>query len=234
MGHKVHPKIFRIKQLYTWSSNWFARKKDFHNFLKEDTKIRDFLSKELRTMSVDCINIERTATTVTIIIHTAKPGMIIGRGGQGAEQLKKKIISKFLNKQGNNSKKIDVKINIQEFSKPSLSASIVAEVMTLELEKRMPFRRVLKQSLERIEKSGAQGAKVIISGRLNGADIARSEMLSFGRVPLHNLRADIDYSRASAFTIYGTVGVKVWIYKGDIFEKEKEAKVGEVVGKKMK
>lgn len=219
MGHKVHPKIFRINQLYTWNSNWFAKKKNFYSFLKKDTEIRNFLKKELRNAGIDSIVIERTTTNATIIVHTAKPGMIIGRGGQGIEELKKKIINKFSDKL-ENGKKIEFKINIQEVSKPSLSASIVAETMALELEKRVPYRRVLKQALERVEKAGAQGGKVIVSGRLNGADIARSEALSFGRVPLHNLRADIDYSRTIAYTIYGTLGLKVWIYKGEVFNKK--------------
>ncbi|MEA3272117.1 MAG: 30S ribosomal protein S3 [Patescibacteria group bacterium] len=220
MGHKVHPTIFRIKQLYTWKSNWFARKKDFQKFLQEDSKIRKFLKKKLRNAGVDSISIERMPANITIVIHTAKPGMIIGRGGQGAEELKKNIIDNFFKNQKNQDrKKLEIKINIQEFSKPALSATITAELMSLELEKRVPYRRVLKQTLDRIEKAGAKGAKVMIKGRLNGAEIARTEHLSWGRIPLHNLRADIDYSRAIAYTTYGTIGIKVWIYKGEVFKK---------------
>lgn len=219
MGHKVHPKIFRIKQLYTWNSNWFARRKDFQRFLKQDTEIRKYLKKELRNAGIDKIDIERTAATITIIIHTAKPGMVIGRGGQGAEELKKKIISNFW-KKDENKRKIEIKINIQEVSKPSLSAAVNSEMMAIDLEKRTPFRRVLKQTIDRIEKGGAKGAKLTVSGRLNGADIARSETLSFGRIPLHNLRADIDYSTSTAYTIFGTIGIKVWIYKGEVFNKK--------------
>jgi small subunit ribosomal protein S3 len=220
MGQKVHPKIFRIKNIYSWDSKWFARK-DYQKFLEEDVKIRTFLMKELRNSAIDRVDIERTQNNLTIIIHTGKPGVIIGRGGQGAEELKAKLVAKFLKKQmQNKDRKMSVNLNIQEVQKPVLSAKIVAESVAMDLEKRMPFRKVMKQTLDKIEKGGALGAKILISGRLNGAEIARREKLSWGKIPLQNLRADIDYARATAFTAsYGTIGVKVWIYKGEVFKK---------------
>lgn len=220
MGHKVHPKIFRINQLYTWDSKWISRK-NYQKFLEEDVKIRAFLKKTLRSAGVDKVDIERTSSSVTILIHAAKPGMIIGRGGQGAEELKKKITEIFRKDKTKQSKeKHEIKINIQEVAKPFLSANIMAEAMAMELEKRMPFRRVIKQALDKIEKAGALGGKVAVSGRLNGADIARREKLAFGKVPLQNLRADIDFGCATAFTAsYGTIGIKVWIYRSEVFRK---------------
>lgn len=218
MGQKVHPKIFRIKNIYTWDSKWFSRK-DYTKFLEEDVKIRAFLMKEFRSASIDSVDIERTQNNLTVIIHTAKPGIIIGRGGQGAEELKAKLIAKFLPKQSKKDKKMNVNLNIQEVQKPALSAKIVADAIAIDLEKRMPFRKVMKQSLDKIEKAGAIGAKVAVSGRLNGAEIARREKLSWGNIPLQTLRADIDFATGTAFTAsYGTIGVKVWIYKGEVFK----------------
>ncbi len=218
MVQKVHTKIFRIKNIYTWDSKWFARK-DYQKFLEEDVKIRAFLMKELRGAAIDRVDIERTQNNLTIIIHTAKPGVIIGRGGQGAEELKAKLIAKFLPKQPKKDKKINVNLNIQEVQKPALSAKIVADSIAIEIERRMPFRKVMKQALDKIEKAGAIGAKIAVSGRLNGAEIARREKLSWGNIPLQNLRADIDFATGTAYTAsYGTIGIKVWIYKGEVFK----------------
>ncbi|MBU1146318.1 30S ribosomal protein S3 [Patescibacteria group bacterium] len=213
MGQKVHPKIFRTgqSQIYTWNSKWFA-KKDYVARLRQDVDIRDFLKKTLRDAAVAKVEIERTANAVTVIIHSAKPGLIIGHAGTGIEDLRKKIKEKFLDK------KVTFNLNVQEVQNPSTSAEIVLQTMISDIEKRIPFRRVLKQSLGRVERAGAKGVKVVASGRLDGAEIAREETLSWGKIPLHTLRADIDYAGGAAFTIYGAVGIKVWIYKGEVFK----------------
>jgi small subunit ribosomal protein S3 len=213
MGQKVHPKIFRTgeSQIYTWDSKWFS-KKDFREYLKQDIQIRNFLKKELKDSGVAKIEIERSGNSLTVIIHSSKPGVIIGRAGTGAEELKKKIKAKFLNK------KINFNLNILEVSKPSLNAEIILQNMIVDIEKRVPYRRVIKQTLSRVEKAGAEGAKIIISGRLDGAEIARDESLSWGKIPLHTLRADIDYASGTAHTIYGSVGLKIWVYRGEVFK----------------
>lgn len=227
MGKKVNPKVFRIGITRTWPSKWFKVGKSYSNNVQQDVRTRRFLTKELREAGVDRIEIERSENQVNIGIYTAKPGLIIGRGGTGVDDLKKKVHSKFLK----NFKPGDIKLNIFEVSRPNLSAQITVQSMALEIEKRMPFRRVMKQAMGRIERAGALGVKIIVSGRLNGAEIARSEMLSSGKVPLQTLRADIDYARGIANTTYGVIGIKVWIYKGDKFDNQEEKK-GEVVGKK--
>lgn len=231
MGHKVNPKIFRMGIVRTWPSKWFSLDKKYIANLKQDVNVRKYLTRKLREAGVDRIEIERNAKKMSINIFTAKPGVIIGRGGAGVEDLKKEIHDKFLK----SLRLGEIVLNVTEFDRPNLSAQIVVQQMAGELEKRMPFRRVMKQALNRVERAGALGVKSIVSGRLNGAEIARSEMLSSGKVPLHTLRADIDYANGTAYTTYGTIGIKVWIYKGEVFEKEKkEDKKGEVVGKKMK
>lgn len=213
MGQKVHPKIFRTgeSQIYTWNSKWFA-KKDYVARLRQDIDIRDFLKKTLKEAAVSKIEVERTANAVTVIVHSAKPGLIIGHAGTGIEDLRKKIKEKFLEK------KTVLNLNVQEVQNPSLSAEIVLQSMIADIEKRIPFRRVLKQAISRSERAGAKGIKVVASGRLDGAEIAREEMLAWGKIPLHTLRADIDYAGGAAFTIYGAVGIKVWIYKGEVFK----------------
>jgi len=216
MGQKVHPYAFRIPTLRTWSSRWFA-KKNYASLLKEDMSIRDYLKKKLKKSSVSDINIERSAETINIAIFTSKPGLVIGRGGGGIEDLTQEIKKKFFA-----SKKITLKISIQEVTKPMLSAELVAQNMAEQIEKRIPFRRVLKTSLDQIMRAGALGAKVCVGGRLNGADIARSEKLHQGKVPLHTIRADVDYASTTAATTYGSIGVKVWIYKGEVFSKESQ------------
>jgi len=227
MGKKINPKIFRITTTKNWPSKWFALGKDYYKNAEQDVKVRKFLLRELREAGVDRIEIERGADKINVSIHTAKPGIIIGRGGAGAEELKKKIHSKFLK----NYKSGAISLNIFEVDRPSLSAQIIVQAMILDLEKRMPFRRVMKQAINRVERAVALGVKVIVSGRLNGAEIAREEMLSSGKVPLQTLRADIDYARGFARTTYGTIGVKVWIYRGEKFSKGEE-KRGEILGKK--
>lgn len=214
MGHKVHPKAFRLGVIYTSNSKWFA-KNNFRVFLKEDVQIRRFLKHKLREAGVDRIEIERFAAKMNIIIHSAKPGMIIGRGGVEIEALKKEIHQKFLG-----SKKANINISIQEVNKPDMSSQVICQSIIDQLEKRIPFRRAMKRAIEQVKKAGAKGVKITIGGRLDGADIARSETLSAGNLPLHTLRADIDYARDTAHTTYGTIGVKVWIYKGEVFEKD--------------
>jgi small subunit ribosomal protein S3 len=218
MGQKVNPKAFRLGTTTDWNSKWFANSKDFPAQLREDLKLKKFLDKELRQAAVDSIVIERTTKNLNINIATAKPGVIIGRGGQGAEELKKKIKKLFFG-----SKKVSINLNIKEVAKPSLSARIVMMDIIFDLEKRVPFRRAVKAAIGRVERAGAKGVKVIVAGRLNGAEIARSETFTSGSIPLHTVRADIDYCRGAARTIYGAIGVKVWIYKGDILPEKSEA-----------
>ncbi len=209
----------------SWNSKWFAAGKDYAKNLEQDTKVRKYLVKALKEAGVDRVEIERNRNKIGINIFTAKPGLIIGRGGAGAEDQKKKIHAKFLK----NYKLGDINLNITEVDRAALSAQILVQAMAAEIEKRIPFRRVMKQAIGRVERAGALGVKVLIKGRLNGAEIAREEKLSSGKIPLQTLRADIDYSRGTAFTAYGAIGIKAWIYRGEIFSKE-AAKTGEVVG----
>lgn len=211
MGHKINPTSFRVKITDTWKSRWFSKGR-FSKQLKEDVQIREYLERHLKKAGLVRIDIERMGDgTVTVIIKTTKPGLIIGKGGAGIEELKKKIKQKLKFRK-------ELKVNIEEVRDINLQAQVVANTIVEQLEKRVAFRRLMKQSLEQIMNAGAKGAKVAIGGRLNGADIARTEHLSSGKIPLHTLRADIDFARSTAFTTYGTVGVKVWIYKGDVFE----------------
>ncbi|MBI4133302.1 30S ribosomal protein S3 [Candidatus Uhrbacteria bacterium] len=216
MGQKVHPKGFRLGTVRTWDSRWFSRKQ-FPRLLREDTRIREFLLRTLREAGVAGVDIERSGNAVTIVIRSAKPGFIIGRAGAGAEELKRKINERFFKGTTTN-----LQVNIVEVPRASLSAPIVAEQAAMDIEKRLPARRIMKQVIDRVQKSGAQGVKITLAGRLGGAEISRHETLLWGKIPLHNLRADIDYANAVAHTIYGTIGVKVWIYRGEVFEKEKE------------
>ncbi len=216
MGRKVNPRIFRIPLVRDWESRWFAQKHKFRQFLKEDLQIRKFLAGKLKNCGISRVNIERLASTMRIIVHTAKPGLIIGRGGVDIEKLKKEIQKNFL------TKNISLEMSVVEEKSPMLSASVVLEGVITDLEKRMPFRRVMKRVVRQVKLAGAKGVKVMLKGRLGGAEIARSEKLIWGSLPLHTLRADIDYSRGTAFTLYGTIGVKVWIYRGQKFNKDKK------------
>lgn len=217
MGQKVHPKIFRTGIIYSWDSKWFS-KRDFPRLLREDIKIKTYLREKLKDAMVDRIEIERTPRAVTLTVHSAKPGFIIGRGGTGIEDLKKQLRAMLVKKPTD---KLNLNLNVVEVTKPGLASALVLQSMIKDIEARLPFRRVLKQHLERTQKAGAKGVKLAIGGRLNGAEIARREKLSWGSVPLHNLRADIDYASGFARTLYGTIGMKVWIYRGEIFDKEK-------------
>lgn len=219
MGHKIHPKVFRLSTIYKWDSKWFAPRRSYIPKLREDVLLREFLLKTLKEASVDRVVIDRNANDVTINIYSAKPGFIIGRAGAGIEELKKKLLKEFYR-----GKRVNLNINIQEVARPALSARIVGLQIAQEIEKRMPFRRSMKMAIERVMKSGAKGVKITLGGRLNGADIARTETISQGSIPLHNLRADIDFARVQADTVYGAIGIKVWIYRGEVFDGEEEKK----------
>ncbi len=214
MGHKINPTSFRINITDSWKSRWFSKKNGYRDLLQEDVKIREYLEKHLKKAGLVRVDIERTGDgTITVIVKTTKPGLIIGKGGAGIEDLKKKIKSHLGIKK-------ELKVNIEEIRDVNLQAQVIANTIAEQLEKRVAFRRLMKQSLEQMMNAGAKGAKVPIGGRLNGADIARTEHLHLGKIPLHTLRADIDFARATAFTTYGTIGIKVWIYKGDVFEEK--------------
>jgi len=228
MGKKINPKIFRTGVIKSWPSRWYGEGRSYIRNMQQDVQLRRYLLRELKEAGIDRVEIERSSNKINVSLYTAKPGLIIGRGGAGVDDLKKKLHRKFLK----NYKPGDINLNIHEVERPNLSAQIVLQSMVLDIEKRVPFRKVVKQAMSRVEHAGALGVKIIISGRLNGAEIARSETLASGKVPLHTLRADIDYARGAANTTYGTIGIKVWIYKGDKFEREEE-KTGEVVGGKL-
>lgn len=206
MGQKISPTSLRISINKDWKSRWFNVKK-YPEFLKEDLAIRNFLEKKLKNMSVASIELERSPDVLAINIKTARPGLIIGRGGTGIEDLKL-AIAKIIKR------KTAIRLDVQEFKNPETSAQIVAEQMAEQIEKRIPYRRVLKQALAKIISNRiVKGAKVALSGRLDGNDIARLEHLEDGSLPLQTLRADVDFAKATAYTTYGTVGIKVWIYK---------------------
>ena len=216
MGQKVNPIGLRIGANKTWESTWYANKNDFAKFLKEDDEIRKFIKKKYLACAISKIEIERTATKLIINIFTGRPGMLIGTKGAGAEALKKEIAS--LTSAGTN-----LVVNIKEVKKPDLDATLVAESIVAQLEKRVAFRRCLKQAMQRVMKAGAKGCKVQVSGVVDGANsIARTEKYMEGSLPLHTIRADIDYGVASAFTNYGKLGVKCWIYKGEILAGKEE------------
>lgn len=210
MGHKVHPKAHRLQVIYTWDSRWFS-KNNYAKFAEQENKIRDFLTKKLKEAHIDSISIERSPKEMVVNIFAAKLGFVIGRGGKGLEDLKKEIEKKFLQMS------LRVKLNIKEVHSPALSAQVVADTMAGDIERRIPFRRVMKQTMERVMKAGAQGVKVMMSGRLNGVEIARREKLATGTVPLITLRSDVDYAFSEAHTIYGKIGIKVWICHGKVF-----------------
>lgn len=212
MGQKVHPKGLRIGIVRDWDAKWFAEK-DFSTLLIEDIKIRTFIKKKLFAAGISRIEIERAANRIKITIHTAKPGIVIGRGGSEVESLRKELEKKS----GKN-----VSVNIIEIKMPELDSQLVAEGVAAQLVKRVSFRRAMKQAVSRSMRMGAQGIKIQCSGRLAGAEMARTEWYNEGKVPLHTLRADIDYGFAEADTTYGKIGVKVWIYKGEILPEAKK------------
>ena len=218
MGQKVHPTGVRIGIIKDWNSKWYADSKHFADYLVEDQKIRKFLKKKLYLAGISKIEIERTAKFVKINIHTAKPGIVIGKGGAGAESLKKEV-TKLIGK--------DVNINIVEVKNADLDAQLVAENIAGQLERRISFRRAMKQCMQKTMKMGALGIKTSVSGRLGGADMARTEFYKEGTIPLQTLRADIEYGFAEANTTYGKIGVKVWIYKGEVLPAKKQKEGGD-------
>lgn len=213
MGQKVNPHGLRVGIIKDWDAKWYANDKDFADLLIEDNKIREYIKKKYYVAGVSRISIERTANRVKINIHTAKPGIVIGKGGAGVEELKKEIEAMT---------KKSIIINIVEVKNPETDAQLVAESIAAQLEKRISFRRAMKQAIQRSMKFGIKGIKTSCSGRLGGAEIARSEGYHEGTIPLQTLRADIDYGFAEAYTTYGKIGVKVWIYKGEVLAKKKE------------
>jgi len=226
MGQKVHPTGFRLGIATDWTSKWYADTSDFADFLDEDLKIREFLRKKLSQAAVSRIQISRPAKAVAVTIHSARPGIIIGKKGEDIEKLRVEVAS-LVSAHINN-----VKINIEEIRKPELDAQLVAEGIASQLERRVMFRRAMRRSVTNAMRIGAEGIKINVSGRLNGAEIARNEWYREGRVPLHTLRANVDYGFAEALTTYGILGVKVWIYKGEVFDLEaKDSGKGKQAGK---
>ena len=221
MGQKVNPHGLRIGIIKDWDTKWYANKKNFSDLLVEDVKIRKYIKKRLFISGISRIEIERAANKIKVNVHTAKPGLVIGKGGAGIEDLRKEV-EKLTGK--------NVLINITEIKVPELDAQLVAENIASQLEKRISFRRAMKQSMSRAMKIGAKGIKTAVAGRLGGAEIARNEHYHEGTIPLQTLRADIDYGFAEADTTYGKLGVKVWIYKGEVLpavKRERKAEGGD-------
>ena len=213
MGQKVHPVGFRLGVNRSWDSIWFAKKGDYGKYLIEDYKIRQFIKKNIKNAGVSEVVIERSSKKCVVSIHTSRPGFVIGKKGSDIEKIKNKI-SKIT--------KDEVSVNIKEIKKPELNAYLVSENIAQQLEKRVAYRRAMKRAMQATMRLGAKGIKVSVSGRLAGNDIARTEWLREGSIPLHTLRANLDYAESEALTTYGMIGVKVWIYKGEIFLKDIE------------
>lgn len=218
MTHKVHPYAQRIGILRDWKSRWFSGGSTYRKHLKTDVLLREYIQKRLKGMYVSSIEMERNEKAFKIIIKTSRPGLVIGRGGEGSEKLNKDI-QKFVARHGLSAPQ-NIRVEIEEVRSPESDATIVAEMVREGIEKRMPFRRVLKQTIDKvIANRDVQGVRIALSGRLGGADMARKEELKKGRVPLQTFRADVDFARVRAHTPQGHIGIKVWIYKGDVFEK---------------
>jgi small subunit ribosomal protein S3 len=211
MGHKVHPFVQRIGLIRTWHSRWFAKPKNYAAFIEQDYKIRKFIKQRFKQAAVSHIVIERLADRIRIRIYTARPGIIIGRHGADIERLREDL---------NNMLKFEISIDIEEVKNPALDAQLVAENVTFQIEKRVAFRRAVKRVIEQSMNAGAKGIKITSAGRLDGAEMSRTETYRKGKIPLHTLRADIDYGFAEALTTYGLVGIKVWIYKGEILGRQ--------------
>jgi small subunit ribosomal protein S3 len=218
MGQKVHPTGFRLGIVKDWTSKWYADSKEYPDLLNTDLDVREFLRKKLAHASVSAIEIQRPAKNARIVIHTARPGIVIGKKGEDIEALRAEV-SKMMG--------VPVHIGVEEIRKPELDAYLVAESIAGQLERRIMFRRAMRRAVTNAMRLGAEGIKVRVAGRLNGAEIARSEWYREGRVPLHTLRADIDYGFAEANTTYGVIGIKVWIFKGEIFTKTEKPEAQE-------
>ncbi len=214
MGQKVHPTGIRLGIVKDWTSRWYANTQDYPVFLLQDLKVRDYIKEKLAHASVSRIQINRPANNAQITVHTARPGIVIGKKGEDIDKLKLDV-SKMMG--------VPVKINVEEIRKPELDAKLVAEGIAQQLEKRIMYRRAMKRAVTNTMRLGAEGIKINVAGRLNGAEIARGEWYREGRVPLHTLRADIDYGTAEANTTYGIIGIKVWIFKGEVFDMDAHA-----------
>ena len=212
MGQKVNPNGLRLGINKDWDSKWYANKKDFSKYLANDVKIREYFEKDQKANGISKVQIERNSKRTEVIVHTAKPGVIIGRGGEQIEAMKKDL-SKLVNE--------DIQISIVDIKKPDINAQIVADSIAAQIENRASFRMAQKRAIRNAMKSGAKGIKTLVSGRLGGADMARSEGYTEGTIPLHTLRADVDYATSEADTTFGKIGVKVWIYKGEILPSKK-------------
>ncbi|MDP3963603.1 MAG: 30S ribosomal protein S3 [bacterium] len=218
MGQKINPLSFRLGYIEPWRSRWMNRK-HFRSLLRQDVQIRSYLDKKLKGAAVDVIEIERSPNAVSVIIKTARPGIVIGRGGGGIEDLQKQLQQMLGSKEAAQ----QIKVRVEEVKSAETSARIMAESIAEQLEKRLPHRRIMKQARDKmLANKIVEGAKIMLSGRIGGAEIARREWLAKGRLPLHTLRANIDFARAEAHTTYGVVGIKVWIYKGQVFEKDRK------------
>jgi small subunit ribosomal protein S3 len=217
MGQKVHPIGIRLGITKEWASRWFADSRLFPEYVEQDHRVREFLRKRLKDASVSRIHIERPAKRANITLHTARPGIVIGKKGEDIEKLRAAVAAML------KMPLHDVRINIAEIRKPELDATLVAEGIAQQLERRVQFRRAMRRAVTNTMRIGAEGIKVRVSGRLNGAEIARSEWYREGRVPLHTFRADIDYGTAEAHTTYGVIGVKVWVFRGEVFDSTEEA-----------
>ena len=209
MGQKVHPTGMRLKIVKKHTSIWYARKKDYADFLYTDLKVREYIRKEFPQANVSRIDIERPSKSARVIIHAVRPGMIIGKKGEDIDRLKKVLVKKM---------DVPVQLNIEEIRKPEIDALLIAQSIATQLVRRVQFRRAMKRPIQNAMRLGAKGIKIRVAGRLGGAEIARAESYHEGRVPLHTLRADIDYGTAEALTTYGIIGIKVWVFKGEIFE----------------
>jgi small subunit ribosomal protein S3 len=214
MGQKIHPTGFRLAVNKNWQSRWYANSKQFPEMLQNDIKVRDFLTKKLVAAAVSKVVIERPAKNAKITIHSARPGVVIGKKGEDIESLRSTLQGMM---------DVPVHLNIEEVRKPELDATLIAQSIAQQLEKRVMFRRAMKRAMQNAMRLGAQGIKIMSSGRLNGIEIARTEWYREGRVPLHTLRADIDYGVAEALTTYGIIGIKVWIFKGEVFADSAQA-----------
>jgi len=220
MGQKVQPNGIRLGVIRDWNAKWYAARSDYASNLAQDIKIRDYLRKRLNNAAVARITIERPAQNVNITIHTARPGIVIGKKGEDIDRMRREL---------SNMTRLPVQLSVEEIRKPELDSTLVAENIAQQLEKRIMFRRAMKRAVTNAMRLGAQGVKVMVAGRLNGAEIARTEWYREGRVPLHTLRADIEYGFAEALTTYGVIGVKVWIFKGEVFDEAEAAEpAGEV------
>lgn len=211
MGQKVHPTGIRLGIVKDWNSRWYANSQDYSVFLHQDIKVREYIRKKLANASVSRIQINRPANNAQITVHTARPGIVIGKKGEDIDVLRQEV-SKMMG--------IPVQLNVEEIRKPELDAQLVAEGIAQQLEKRIMYRRAMKRAVTNTMRLGAEGIKISIGGRLNGAEIARTEWYREGRVPLHTLRADIDYATAEANTTYGIIGIKIWIFKGEVFDRD--------------